>query len=133
MVDFKMEPSAGLSHWNSHRGRRLCNVGEEARASEEVKESLPSAGRTGGSQRLGVTGPFEKTLWEVLVRMIGSFPDMSGDVHILVNFVACAQAELYYARFDEEPKVAKGCSSSDSTENGGTRRTEGGRLLLDRR
>jgi hypothetical protein len=53
-----------------------------------------------------------------------------GCAHILADFVASAQAELYCARFDEEPKGAKGvCSSSDTTENGGG----WARLLLDRR
>jgi hypothetical protein len=35
-------------------------------------------------------------------------PSMIGAFHILADFVASAQAELYCAHFDEEPKVAKG-------------------------
>jgi hypothetical protein len=44
----------------------------------------------------------------VLVPVIGAFAEMSWDVNILADFIASARAELYCARFDEEPKVAKG-------------------------
>jgi hypothetical protein len=52
----------------------------------------------------GSTGFFEKKLdgfvkkGEVLVAVIGAFTKMSWDVHILADFVASAQAELYCAR-----------------------------------
>jgi hypothetical protein len=48
-------------------------------------------------------------------------------VHILADFVASAQAELYCARFDEEPKVAKGVFKQRPFREWGHTGTGGGR------
>jgi hypothetical protein len=115
MVDFKTVPPPGQVYRS-----RSCTEGCEVvdKKQGQVKKEYRNRCRVLDAQMgvggEGVTGPFEKTLddfgkkGEVLAPVIGAFAEMSGDVHILADFVASAQAELYCARFDEEPKVAKG-------------------------
>jgi hypothetical protein len=53
-----------------------------------------------------MTEPFEREdagqHWEEMraAPVIGAFPKMSWDAHILADFIASAQAELHCARFD---------------------------------
>jgi hypothetical protein len=140
MVDFKTVAPGQVYH------TRSCTEGcavvdkKQGQVKKEYRSRCRVLDAQMGAGGEGVPGPFEKTLdgfgkrGEVLVPVIGAFAEMSGDVHILADFVASAQAELYCARFDEEPKVAKGVFKQRLyREWGHTAHRGWARLLLDRR